>query len=160
MGQGRINLTPLENLIKKKNTVILGIGNRLKNDDGAGSVFAETLIKTNYPVTTLDCATCFENYLGKIIKLKPDNVIIVDTGLFGGQPGEIKLLSGDEIPHFRLRGHSPGIKMGIEFITNEIDCDFTIIIIQPENMNTGDTLTESVSNTVNELIKIFSSWIT
>jgi len=37
-----------------------------------------------------------ENYLGKIIKDKPDNIVIIDTVDFGGKPGEfLEIEAGD-----------------------------------------------------------------
>ncbi|MBU1124519.1 MAG: hydrogenase maturation protease, partial [Candidatus Omnitrophica bacterium] len=58
-------------------TVIVGIGNTLRSDDGAGSLLAARIKdKTSFQV--FDTGSSPENYLGKIIREKPDTIILVD----------------------------------------------------------------------------------
>ena len=62
--------------------VILGIGNTFRGDDGIGSLLAQRL-KDKVSFIVYDSGPSPENYLGKIIKDKPDNIIIVDAVDFG-----------------------------------------------------------------------------
>ena len=56
----------------------MGIGNTLHNDDGVGSLVASRL-QDKLPCIVYDAGPNPENYLGKIIKDMPDNVVIIDA---------------------------------------------------------------------------------
>jgi len=73
--------------------IILGIGNTLRSDDGAGSILANR-IKDKVPFIVFDVGISPENYLDKIIKERPDTILIIDTGDFGGKPGELRVVEG------------------------------------------------------------------
>ena len=81
--------------------VILGIGNTLRSDDGVGSILASR-IKDKVPYLVYDAGPTPENYLGKIIKDKPDNIVIVDAVDFGGKPGEFRIVEGEDIKTVNL----------------------------------------------------------
>ena len=70
----------------KGKVVILGIGNTLRSDDGAGSILASR-IRDKAPYIVYDCGASPENYLGKIVQDKPDTVLIIDAADFGAKPG-------------------------------------------------------------------------
>ncbi|HHH80670.1 MAG TPA: hydrogenase maturation peptidase HycI, partial [candidate division Zixibacteria bacterium] len=55
--------------------VILGIGNRLRGDDGFGSVAAEIFLKFTGSVRIFDGCVASENFLGKIAKLKAKSIL-------------------------------------------------------------------------------------
>ncbi|MBM3255213.1 MAG: hydrogenase 3 maturation endopeptidase HyCI, partial [Candidatus Omnitrophica bacterium] len=58
--------------------IILGIGNTLRSDDGAGSILANR-IKDKVHFQVFDSGPTPENYLEKIIKENPDNILILDA---------------------------------------------------------------------------------
>jgi len=70
-----------EFLKKKKNVVILGIGNQLRGDDFAGSLVARKLgqeLKKNY-VTVFDGGIVPENFTGMIKREDPSHIILIDA---------------------------------------------------------------------------------
>ena len=135
--------------------VLLGIGNTLRSDDGAGSLLASRL-KDKVPYIVYDAGANPENYLGKIIKDNPDNIIIVDAADFAGKPGEIRLLEGQELKTSNLFStHNASISLTINYLQSSIGADIIILIIQPKSTVFGDSLSPQVDNAVKTLAEWF-----
>jgi hydrogenase 3 maturation protease len=117
--------------------IILGIGNTLRSDDGAGSVLASR-IKDGVSFLVWDAGLNPENYLNRIIKEKPDSLVIIDAADFGGKAGEFRISEADQIQTSNL------------FSTHII-----VLIIQPKTIALGDTLSPEVSATLNNLQDFF-----
>lgn len=131
--------------------VIMGIGNTLRNDDGIGSILAER-IKDRVPYLVYDAGPSPENYLGKIIKDKPDNIVIIDAVDFGGKPGEFRVVEGDDIKTVNLFStHNASISLTINYLQSHLKVDIIILIIQPKNIGFGDKLSPEITGTINEL---------
>jgi len=140
----------LESRLKGK-VIILGIGNTLRSDDGAGSVLASR-IKGKAPFVVFDAEENPENYLGKIIREKPDTLVIIDAVDFGGKPGEFKFLQAQEIKTVNLFAtHNASISLTINYLQNNLKADIIILIIQPQNINFGDKLSREVADTLDKL---------
>lgn len=135
--------------------VILGIGDALRSDDAVGSALASR-IKDKVPYIVYDAGSSPENYLGKIIKDKPDNIVIVDAVDFGGRPGEFNLLEGSSIESTNLFStHNASISLTINYLQTNLKVDIIVLAIQPKAVNFGDKLSPEVSKTLNELEKLF-----
>lgn len=135
-------------------TIILGIGNTLRSDDGAGSVLASR-IKGRVPFTVIDAGPSPENYLEKIIKDKPDSVIIVDAADFGAIPGEFKLCVAKELRAINLFAtHNVSIDALINYLQNNLKADIIVLIIQPKSTSFGDKLSREVSGTLDKIEKL------
>ena len=79
-----------------RKTIIVGIGNTLKADDGAGCVVCERL-KPDVSVDVVDTGTVPENYIQHIRKKQSRRIIIIDAIDFGGIPGSIELFTPDQL---------------------------------------------------------------
>ena len=135
----------------KGRVVILGIGNTLRSDDGAGSLLANRL-QGNTPFTVWDTGTCPENYLNRIIKDKPDTIVIIDAADFGGLPGEFRVLGTDEIKTANLFStHNASPSLLINYLQSNLKVDIIILIIQPKNIHFSNELSPEVSHTLNVL---------
>jgi len=135
--------------------VILGIGNNLRSDDGAGSLLASR-IKDKVPYIVYDAGPNPENYLGKIIKDHPDNIVIIDAADFGGRPGEVRELEGDEIKTVNLFStHNASLSLTINYLKNDLSADIIILAIQPGSISFGDSLTPEVKKALDNLEEWF-----
>jgi len=140
----------------KGKVVILGIGNRLRSDDGAGSILANK-IKGKLAFTVFDAEVAPENYLEKIIQEKPDTLVIIDAVDFGGKPGEFQFLETQEIKTVNLFAtHNASISLTINYLQNNLRADIIILIIQPKSINFGDKLSREVIATLDKLEDWFS----
>jgi len=131
--------------------VIVGIGNTLKSDDGIGSLLASR-IKDKVPFIVYDVGTSPENYLGKIIKDKPDNIVIIDAVDFGDTPGEFRELEGEEVKTINLFStHNASISLTINYLQSNLKVDIIVLIIQPKSLSFGDNLSPEIAETLNKL---------
>ncbi|MCK9604702.1 MAG: hydrogenase maturation protease, partial [Candidatus Omnitrophica bacterium] len=90
-----LSLEKIQARLKGK-VMILGIGNTMRSDDGAGSILAARL-KDKVPPEVIDAGAAPENYLEKVIQKKPDTVVIFDAADFGGKPGELRILEAEDL---------------------------------------------------------------
>ena len=135
----------------KGKVVILGIGNNLRCDDGFGSLLASRL-KDKVPYIVYDAATSPENYLGKIVKDSPENIVIIDSADFGGYPGELRLAQTDEIQSVNLFStHNASLSLTTNYLKKDLRADIIILIIQPKCIAFGDKLSPEISDTLEKL---------
>lgn len=80
-------------------TLILGLGNILCGDEGIGCRIVEHLFATSvFPecVQIMDGGTMGQELLGRV--MEADNLLVIDCGDFGQNPGESVTLFNDETP--------------------------------------------------------------
>lgn len=134
--------------------VILGIGNIFRGDDGIGSLLAQR-IKGKVPFIVYDSGPNPENYLGKIIKDKPDNIIIIDAVDFGAKAGDFRQVEAQDIKTVNLFStHNASISLTINYLQNNLKANIIILIIQPKNIAFIDNLTPELTETLNR----FENW--
>ncbi|KPK97769.1 MAG: hypothetical protein AMJ95_07175 [Omnitrophica WOR_2 bacterium SM23_72] len=135
--------------------VIIGIGNTLHNDDGIGSLLASR-IKGKVPYIVYDVGPNPENYLGKVIKDKPDNVVIIDAVDFGGRPGEFREMEGEGLETVNLFStHNASLSLTINYLKNNLKLDIIILIIQPQDIGFGEKLSPAVQEALDTLERWF-----
>ena len=83
---------PFTDILKGK-TVIVGIGNSLRGDDGLGP---ELILKLQgkLKAVCIDAGNSPESYTGKIVKENPDTILLVDAVHLNLPPGQYRLLIG------------------------------------------------------------------
>jgi hydrogenase 3 maturation protease len=136
--------------------VILGFGNTFRSDDGLGAILASRL-KEKLPCIVYDSGSSPENYLGKIIKDKPDNVVIIDAVDFGAKPGEFNVFEGSDIQTINFFStHDSSISLVINYLQNNLKVDIIILAVQPKTTAFGDNLSPEVNQTLNKLENWFS----
>ena len=150
-------LEPVRNLDANK-TAIFCIGNRLKGDDAAGCAVYD-LLKGRIKAEVIDAGNVPENYIGRIIKIVPQNVIIIDAVDFLAPAGSVKLFSPQQDESFSISTHSVSLKLFCDCISSEIACRFFLIGIQPDridlNIPISDEVQDAASSLAAELIRIF-----
>jgi hydrogenase 3 maturation protease len=147
-------LTHLKSHLTGK-VVILGIGNTLRSDDGIGSILASR-IKDKVPYAVYDGGPSPENYLGKIIKDGPDNIVIIDAVDFGAKPGDFRILEGDELKTSNLFStHNASISLSINYLQSNLKADIIILVIQPKDTSFGDRLSAQVKESLESLEDFF-----
>jgi hydrogenase maturation protease len=90
-------------LAAKRNAVI-GIGNVLMADDGAGVRVLDLLLPLPKNVAIIELATGGMSLLHKLEGL--DTAIIVDAVDFGGKPGEVRVFRPEEVKSIKTVGYS------------------------------------------------------
>lgn len=135
--------------------VILGIGNALRNDDGIGTLLAGR-IKNKVPYIVYDCSTSPENYLGKVIKDQPDNIIIIDALDSGVPAGELGVLENQQLEVANLFStHNASLSLTINYLQSHLKVDIIILTIQPQSIAFGDKLSPQINAVLERLEEWF-----
>ncbi|MCS7259027.1 MAG: hydrogenase 3 maturation endopeptidase HyCI [candidate division WOR-3 bacterium] len=137
--------------------VVLGIGNRLRGDDGIGSIVAQELKKYESDnLIVYDCETTPENYIDKVISNNPDWVIFIDACNFNAPVGSFRLFEEKEVS--KLSGafvstHTLPLTVSVALIkTNLPHTRISLLGIQPERLNFSMTLSNKLRQSKNEII--------
>lgn len=109
--------------------LLLGVGNVLRGDDGAGPALISLLREKDLPwLRCLDCGQSPENGLPLMAKERAGKILVVDAALMGLPPGSVRQIPPDLLP----KESSPsGLPLG--FL---LDCygrgrDLSVIGIEP-----------------------------
>ena len=116
-----------------------------------------TRIEGKVPWIVYDAGESPENYLGKIIKEKPDTVVIIDAVDLGATPGEFRVLEAEDVQTANLFStHNASLSLTINYLQNNLKADIIILIIQPKIISLGDNLSPEIAETLNILENWFS----
>ncbi len=149
-----INL--LEEKLKKNifgTTVIVGIGNILKGDDGVGSIVAERLIEST-KLNIIDAGVSLENYAGPIVKIKPDTVILIDAVDLEKKPGAVEIIQTNDFSIMHFSTHGLSLKFFINYLCDQGINNVIIIGIQPETFDLGSNVSKAVETSAKEIENI------
>jgi len=138
--------------------VVLGIGNTLMTDDGAG-VFAVHALQERYDfpdgIELIDGGTKGLDLLPYVEGKK--KLLFVDAVNLGKSPGTVGELSKEEIPdHFatKISVHQISVPdlIGAGKLLGTLPEEFHLIGIQPESIDTGYGMSPSVQKGFEELL--------
>lgn len=140
-------------------TVIIGVGNLLRGDDGVGMKILEYLEDMDLPdVMLLNTETVPEAFTGKVSEYEPTHVLLVDAANFRGEPGDAKLISSAQIGGTAVSTHSLPLTIFITYIEKTLDVKVKLLGIQPKRIEFYTEMTpelEEASKKISEiLIKI------
>jgi hydrogenase 3 maturation protease len=140
-------------------TVIIGVGNPLRGDDGVGMKILEYLEDMDLPdVMLLNTETVPEAFTGKVSEYEPTHVLLVDAANFRGDPGDAKLISSAQIGGTAVSTHSLPLTIFITYIEKTLDVKVKLLGIQPKRIEFYTEMTpelEEASKKISEiLIKI------
>ena len=145
----------LKNILKGK-VVILCIGNSERGDDGAGPHLAGA-IKGRVPYEVIDAGSAPENWTGVVTGLKPDTIVMVDAVYFEGEPGEIKIFSGEDLRSGKISTHDVSPKLLIEYLKESTKADIYVLGIKPQSNKLGEELSLCVKLSLDNLSKMLLS---
>ncbi len=123
--------------------LVVGIGNQLKSDDGFGPELINR-IKDKINADCIDVGLSPENYIGKIIKLKPDVILFIDAVSMDEPIATIRLISDDQIGQYGFSTHNMSPKLMIENIKSQIQTKVFMLGIQPKNLKFGEEISEEL----------------
>ncbi len=128
--------------------MILGVGNPIRGDDGAGPYLIKQLMG-KVDAALLDCEEVPENFLGKITESRPDTILIIDAIDLGMSPGTVALL--EDIENMSYSTHHPSLQLFIDWVKKETMADVLILGIQPKSTDFGSETSDQVKETLSLL---------
>ena len=140
-------------------TIVIGVGNPLRGDDGVGMKILEYLEDMDLPdVMLLNTETVPEAFTGKVSEYEPTHVLLVDAANFRGEPGDAKLISSAQIGGTAVSTHSLPLTIFITYIEKALNVKVKLLGIQPKRIEFYTEMTpelEEASKKISEiLIKI------
>jgi hydrogenase 3 maturation protease len=133
---------------------LLGIGSRLRGDDAAGLLVAETLLKwpalketpprARARVTVLIGETAPENMTGPIRTSDPTHIILIDSADFKKKPGFVRLVRAEEATGACFCTHQIPLQIMADYLTLTTKAEVLIIGIQAAHLGFGSALSPLV----------------
>jgi hydrogenase 3 maturation protease len=131
--------------------LLLGIGNPLRGDDGAGVLAALHLKAEGWQA--VDCGTAPENFTGLVRRLHPDLLLLVDAAEMGIPPGEFRVVPKDRIEDVAFGTHHLPLSHVMEFLSDTAG-EIRFIGIQPAVVEDGEGLSPDVEEGVRKLLML------
>ena len=141
---------------------LVGIGNEINGDDGAGVRTIRSL-KENLPERPtwlfIDAGLAPENFSGTLRRFQPDLVVLIDAAEMGLPAGEIACVDWGDAGGWSASTHSLPLNMLSAFLVSELDCQVMLVGIQPVQMEMDQPLSDEVSRAVNEAVAELHNWM-
>jgi len=134
-------------------TVILGIGNTLKGDDGVGPCICARLTG-KVSAQVIDAGTVPENHIARIARATPENLLVIDAIDFGATPGTIRLFNPREIASVALSTHTLSPHLLIDLLQREVEVEVHLLGVQPSHTQFGVPLSEAVQDSIEMLVNL------
>lgn len=132
---------------KLKKTLIAGIGNLLRNDDGVGPYIAGRLHEKPHRIIVIP-ETGIERYISAINRQNPDMILFVDCIDFGMEPGYWGVVSSQRIHESTCHSHNISLKMLAGFFHAES----WVVGVQPSSIDVGEVISSPVMAAAQEII--------
>ena len=112
--------------------ILLGIGNELNGDDAIGIWVARNFKADGW--LSIDCATVPENYIGEIVRAKPDKIVLVDAAEMGLKAGEIRIIPKEKLSKASFSTHTIPLSIFMTHLGQMTRAKIYLIGIQPKRV--------------------------
>jgi hydrogenase 3 maturation protease len=131
-------------------TVIVGVGNILRGDDGLGPHLVERL-KEKLDVTCINAESSLDRYVGPIARERPDSVLLIDAVHLDAKPGSYEVMEPDQIIDTKTSTHDLSPKDVMGQLRRRIDGKVYLLGVQPASVKLGDGISRKIKRTVRYL---------
>lgn len=138
----------------KGKALLIGVGNTLRGDDGAGPAVL-ALLDGKVNASLLDAGESPESCIGRVRDAGLDSVLLIDAADFGAAPGDLAILEPEDIAHCALSTHHMPLDLFLRFIREESGAaDVFALGIQPEHIGFGEPMSPAVADSVRAVAEI------
>lgn len=133
-----------------RSLVVLGIGNELYQDDGAGVMLARSLVRSGFRSPkrlAIEAGPAPENFTGSVRRFSPSHVLMVDAADMNLKPGSIRKIEPDEITGAGFCTHTLPLHVLADYFSKE---GFQVVVagIQPKRVFWGSGISPEVAGAV------------
>jgi len=136
--------------------VILGVGNPLRSDDGAGPAFVGLLPELP-GLSALDCGATPENMTRPALSGAPASALIVDCGALGAEPGAAAIVAPESLANEVLYTDGAAMPLLIERLREGGISRISALVFQPRTVAVGEGLSEIVQLSVGSAAAAFAA---
>lgn len=149
-------------------TLIIGVGNTLKADDGAGPIVCEQLKDAKISADLINAGTVPENYIQPIIKKAPQNLLVIDAIDFKAPPGTIRIFKPEQLNSHAISTHTLSPRLFVDMVCQNIKraptlrepLDVYFVGIQPAQIQLGQSISPQVSQAIQQLSQVLTEVFT
>jgi len=145
------NLDKLYPFIDKK-VLFVGIGNALKSDDAVGIYVCNQIVSRDN-LLKIVVESGIERFVGKINRIDPDILILVDCTDFNQKPGYFDLRPVSDISDNTFNTHTISLRRISEFFSMKK----FLLGIQPGYTGFGEILSPEVKKSADYIISFINS---
>jgi len=138
-------------LEKKKDHILMGLGNIWRGDDGVGCFIAQNFQSNDWLV--LDCGTTPENFTSLIRKAQPKYLVMIDAAEMNLEPGEFRMIPPEKIDKFYLSTHNIPLSLLISYLDKWAE-KIILIGIQPEKIEDSQRISKKLQDSVRKIMQI------
>ncbi|MDO9392152.1 MAG: hydrogenase maturation protease [bacterium] len=140
-----------------QNSLILGVGNPLRGDDGFGPALIAGLHGKTM-INLLDAEEIPEAFLDQAVQLAPDKLLIADAVALGGLPGEAALMPPESLGQkIAISTHNLPLLMFIKFFREQSpNTEVMLLGVQPKGIEFGKELSPEIRKTIDSLVNILT----
>jgi hydrogenase 3 maturation protease len=139
--------------LKGKRFGVVGVGNVLKGDDGAGPALIALLAARDARFPFVDASEVPENYGGWVVKQGLEVVVFIDAVDFGGAPGEWRLIPFEDLMHSASSTHRLSLHFLIRYLKEEWKGEALLVGVQPSSLKLGEGLSAEVEAGIRRLLE-------
>jgi len=136
---------------KRKDYVLMGLGNIWRGDDGIGCFIAQNFRSNDWLV--LDCGTTPENFTSLVKKIRPKYLMIVDAAEMNLEPGEFRIISPEKIDKFYLTTHNIPLSLLVSYLDKCAE-EIILIGIQPERIDNSRQISEKLQGSARKIMQL------
>ena len=133
--------------------VFIGVGNRMRGDDGIGPVLID-MLKDHVP-HAIDAGPTPENYTSVVKRLNPEVIVLIDAVTFGDYPpGYARMLEIGDVEKRRISIHNFSLDVVMGYLKEETGADVLIIGVQPKTISDSEELTPGLEPSLRRLARM------
>jgi len=151
MDNAMTNVKDLPARLKGKRFGVVGVGNALKGDDGAGPALVALLAARGARFPIVDASEVPENYGGWVVRQGLDAVVFVDAVDFRGAPGEWRLIPFEDLMHSASSTHRLSLHFLVRYLMEHWTGEALLAGVQPKSMKLGEELSPEVAGGIDTL---------
>ncbi|MFB0524468.1 MAG: hydrogenase 3 maturation endopeptidase HyCI [Phycisphaerae bacterium] len=136
--------------LRGHNTLIVGIGNILKGDDGAGPLVCQQL-SGKVCAEIIDAGTVPENYIQPVVEKAPQNLLVIDAMDFGASAGTIRIFKPEQLSSVVTSTHTLSPRLFAQVVCQNIKVNVYFVGIQPAQIGLGQSVSDPVSQAIQQL---------
>jgi len=141
---------------------IVGVGNELNGDDGAGPRVVRQLA-ARLPATPglllIDAGLAPENFGGPLRRFGPDLVLEIDAADHGRAPGAVVWVDWRDADGLSASTHTLPPSVFAEYLVAELGCRVGLIGIQPGALELNAPLSPAVDRACTQLADALCAWL-
>ena len=147
--------TELRSRLRGK-VLLVGIGNTLRGDDGAGPAIVD-LLDGKVNAGLLDAGEVPESYFDRILAAQADTIVLVDAADFGARPGDLAVLETEDAAGCALSTHQMPLDLFFRHLKERSRAGMFALGIQPGRLGLGEPMSPAVADSVRAIAQLLEA---